>query len=652
MDNPFSGLVNIWLSKIDAAWDKKAERFGKDAADALFFYKGPYDAMYTGAAGGLQSRFFGTAAEGQTASIAPPTFRMTLNKVAELVQIFGPNLYYKNPQRQVTPRTQVGTSTDLLADAMGAYPQYGQLLQMLLQQSVATNAEDKTRALLVEALLNATPDPLDLKTESRQAIDEALIKGMGCCWTHHFQPPAAGHWVVGSFYDSCDNLGIDPDATSWKTAKWIFRRWIQPVWEVERKFQLPPGSVKAQMESRNRQAEVAGMGLDGSLARLNGKTCDYCVYYEIFSKTGVGGRLKGAADDGFTQSVADSLAGDYAYLVVCPGTEYPLNIPPAMLDAPGDTASLDKVKQALQWPTPFYVDGGWPVAPLYFHETPNEVWPVGHITFAMGELKFLNWGYSWLASKIRTTCRDFIALKKALNDEFKQKIMSGEDLTLLEIEQQHGTISEIVQFLQHPPMNQDIFTILQMIEQKFDERTGLTEIMYGQSGRQYRSAAEAEIKKEQSNIRPDDMANRVEDWQTKIARMEAVSSRWHLKGQDVMPFLGKPGAALWQMLVADAPPQAVMYDLQYRVEAGSIRKPNRSRDAENFNAVLQNLLPLFQQVMTITGNVDPINAILAGWAKTMDMDPALIALPPLMPPPMPPQPGMAGPAPGQPQIAA
>ncbi len=32
------------------------------------------------------------------------TFGMTVNKVAEAVQIFGPALYHKNPVRQVNPR--------------------------------------------------------------------------------------------------------------------------------------------------------------------------------------------------------------------------------------------------------------------------------------------------------------------------------------------------------------------------------------------------------------------------------------------------------------------------------------------------------------------------------------------------------------------
>jgi hypothetical protein len=278
----------------------------------------------------------------------------------------------------------------------------------------------------------------------------------------------------------------------------------------------------------------------------------------------------------------------------------------------------------------------------------------------------MNWIGSWVTGKIATTCRSFIACPKRLADELKQTIQSGSDLSLLEITEEYKDVREIIQFIQQPQMNADIWQVLEIIERWFDQRTGLTELMYGQSSRQYRSAAEAEIKKDQANIRPEDMANKVEDWQSLVARREAFASRWHLQGNDVMPFLGKPGAALWQMLVVNQDPGTMLYDLQYRIEAGSIRKPNRSRDAENATALMQNVMPLAVQYFQMTGNIDPINQILTLWKKSMDIDQSIVNFPPLMMPPLPPggppaggppQPGgprQAGPAPAgaHPAIAA
>jgi hypothetical protein len=51
--------------------------------------------------------------------------------------------------------------------------------------------------------------------------------------------------------------------------------------------------------------------------------------------------------------------------------------------------------------------------PIYFHDVPNDPWPMSHLAPGMGELKFLNWAYSFIAGKIRIECRDFIAILKS-----------------------------------------------------------------------------------------------------------------------------------------------------------------------------------------------------------------------------------------------
>ena len=53
---------------------------------------------------------------------------------------------------------------------------------------------------------------------------------------------------------------------------------------------------------------------------------------------------------------------------------------------------------------------------------------------------------------------------------------------MLEIDSDHKSIDEIVQFLQHPPVNGDIWKMIQAVEDNFDKRVGLTELMYGRRG--------------------------------------------------------------------------------------------------------------------------------------------------------------------------
>jgi hypothetical protein len=266
----------------------------------------------------------------------------------------------------------------------------------------------------------------------------------------------------------------------------------------------------------------------------------------------------------------------------------------------------------------------------------------------MGELKFLNWAYSFMASKIRVTSRDWIAMKKSLGEDIKDAILHGKDLTLLEIEHSHGTISECVQFLQHPAINGDVWKVIQAIEENFEKRTGLTELMYGQTATQDRSAEATSAKNTAMQVRPDDMSQKVEDAMSALARKEALAIRWFLRGPDVQEIMGPVCAHFWDQYVTESDPYAIVRQLEYRIEAGSIRKPNRDRDTQNMNQAMQGLFqPLYGYAQS-TGNVGPVNALIMAWAKTLDMDASQFLLAPPPPPAPPAGAGPGGPPHGQP----
>lgn len=631
MQTPLQPAVAAWLEKIKLALDFKAKRFGKDAEEGMRFLGGTVDWLY--GPGRHKDRHF-REAEGDDGDneIPAPRFQMSVNKTAEMVQIFGPVLYHKNPVRQVNPRTQPELPASLIQQAMQSGDQQTLMqFQQLAVQSDLQRGVDEARAGLLAHYLNYTPTALDLKTESRWAIDETLIKGMGLLWQEPYRPPAGGTAMVGSFYDSVDNLAIDPDMPSLRHSKWVARRRCEHVWEAERKFNLPPGTLKPAVESVNQQAEV-NANPNGSFLRESGQTADLVVYWEVFSKCGLGGRLKGVAD--WSTAPLEQF-GDHCYVVVAKGIPYPLNVPEALWDLPEGQAA-DAITQAVQWPTPYWADGAWPFTPISFHDIPGDPWPMSHLSPAMGELKFLNWVYSFIAGKIRITCRDFVAIKASAGEEIKTAVTSGSDYELIEINSSHGTIDEVVKFLQHPQFNGDIWRVIEYVAEQFDRRTGLTELMYGVSSSQLRSATEADIKSNQMSVRPDDMANKVEDAMSVAARQEAFCARWHLTSQDVAPVMGPVGASLWESFVVPSDPAEILYQLEYRIEAGSARKPNKQRDAENIQNAMQQLMPFFQQI-AIQGMVDPFNALVTVWAKAMDMDPTPLVLPqpPAMMPPQP-----------------
>ena len=87
-------------------------------------------------------------------------------------------------------------------------------------------------------------------------------------WHDVYEPQGAGVKLAGSFQDSVYNLQMDPDAERREDCKWIARRCVEPVWEVERSRGIPPGTIKANKESMGQQAAVDSTKISAALRRL------------------------------------------------------------------------------------------------------------------------------------------------------------------------------------------------------------------------------------------------------------------------------------------------------------------------------------------------------------------------------------------------
>ena len=134
-----------------------------------------------------------------------------------------------------------------------------------------------------------------------------------------------------------------------------------------------------------------------------------------------------------------------------------------------------------------------------------------------------------------------------------------------------------------------------------------------------RSATEANVKQEAISIRPDDMANRVEEWLAISATREIQAYRYACGYEDVLPIIGPMAAQVFveQILTDDV--SRITRDFTYQVVAGSARKPNKIAQVERLTEFGQYFLPVAQQAMTM-GVTQPLNAYLEAMGRAMDMD--------------------------------
>lgn len=642
---PLYPLVRGWLEKIRLATDFKKSLFQDDADESMKFFhcgKDLHDIMFQ------RHKRYADISQDDEEDMPAPRFRVVVGKVAEIVELFGPSLYHRNPVCLVEPKNldipldllMKLTPPQLIQQAQQAAQAQGQSFNpSTLFPPDPEEAEAQIAGVLMQYYLNYIQFENDKKTHSRRMIDEALIKGMGVLWTEQFSPFEGGPELIGSFYDTIDNVVLDPDADHIDEIKWLARRCIHPVQDVAKEYGLDEEWLRKKFgthESLSSQGESV-VNDEHKRDRSIGRTNDLVEYWKVYSKMGMGHKLSGIKNLEDIDEFLDSL-GQNCLIVVAKNVHFPLNLHTKHIRALAKVDDEDfddahsKTVERVSWPIPFWADGEWPCSFLAFHDVPNSPWPMPHIKPGLGYLKFINWTMSFLCNRMRTSCRTVVGVMKAAEEEFKQQLLNGKDFNVLEIPMSAGDdIRKLVSFLEIPQVNGDLWKVIEAVFDLFDKATGLTELAYAMPGGM-RSAAEANQKSAAQNVRPDDMANKVEDTMSLVARKEAMAARWLLDRESVQPVLGRRGAALWEQYVMSGDILKVAREYNYRIEAGSMRKPNIDTEISNLMQALQVWAP-FIQFCLANHMWDQVNALIEQYGKAFDFDVKKMLLPQNAPPP-------------------
>lgn len=608
--HPMRSITTAWLAKIELALKVRDEQFGQYAEEALNFFDGQHDWMWKEQAsktGGFLDKEGGSL----------PTFRIQVNKLFEAVAYFGPALYAQNPNALV----ESILPPEVPPEALGIDPNdpYGmQEYMMIAQQEALKLASKRACASVKTNYLNWLQRETDKKTESRRAITEALVAGVGYLETVIHQPPSGKIVMPRSRYLSWNDVVYDPDASYFEDVQWMAIRRCGPVNKVEERFGYERGALKGQYQSYASQPSPKAKK-EGKQYR-GGKSFDQLEYWEVFSKNGFGDLLFDDATIPRAHQFDYSVLGPYCYIACARNIPQPLNVPGMVLESGDEEDLLSRI----QWPIPFwYDDGGWPVSRLGFYEKPNCIWPISLFKPAIGELRFVNWCLSFLADKVAATCGTYVGILKEAGVEIQRQIAGKHaPFSVIEIATALGKpLDQIVSFLQAPNFSIDIWKMVAEVMVLIDKRTGLTELMYGLQATQDRSATATNIKQGNNSIRPDDMASRVEDWLSEVEIREMQAARWFCEAKDIEPVCGTLGALVWQNYVMPAEIEDTVLAFDYRIEAGSARKPNKANKAEQLISLGQYMLPVMQE-MALAGMVDPWNAYIADIAETMDIDPS------------------------------
>lgn len=598
-ENPLKGFVKLWTENIKRAEERK-EAFNKVAKMGLKFYDGPHDWIfddYDHAGGGSPFR-----APTGNVGIHAPDFKMTVNRVFELVSIFGPMLYSRNPTYTVNPRMYPDVPPDIWGSP--------ELAQAMMMEEYGDKVRDQTVCALLTSYLNYLPNETGMAREVRRAINEALIKGVGALFTEVWQPEGSNTRMVRSKWTPIDDVVVDPDARCWEEIQWMAIRCQHSVRQVERMYGYPAGYLKGTINSSIQDSRDRASDRPASITK--GKSYDYINYWKVYSKIGFG-RADDEGGDLAGAQFLDEAAGDYVFLAIAEDVPHPLNMPPPMLELnPSIPDDQNALLNSVSWHVPHWADNAWPIEFLYFHTSPNELWPISHIKPALGEQFFIDWVYSMLATKLRVASLTRVGVSEDVSEETRKLMESPVDFVQVPMPTGKRPEDLFAEF-RYGEFNKEIYNVAQMIESNFEKRTGLLGMLYGQQGEnQMRSAAEATGLQQNLNIRPDDMRSQVEEWITQTGRRQALAARFMLEPQDVAPILGKRNAMLWSKLMGGVDLDTMVREYEYRIEGGSTVKPSPESTANYYEKNAQRVLPILQWAVQTMGpdNLPALNAFL------------------------------------------
>ena len=640
LDNPLAPITKAWSSLMRRAIEWKKELFQDDADDIQQFFNGCKDDFW-GKHSTSRNGFLS-----KDAKVAPPDFQMKVMKVAEAVGIFGPSLYANNPTLAVNPRkfTEIapitlGIPPELLQPQQG--PNGEQMLhpiaqqyQQQVQQREALETNRVSYANIFRDILNYEQRELDKQSHMRRIIDEALICGLGIGWTELVEYEGSGRKLVGTFYEPVRNFIADPDADSWESMLWVARERTMPYWEAEELFHYAPGDLQkyCKVESLSQQSMSKASSDTSGSKQKTGKTNDLITFWEIYTKMGVGDRLKGVPEELQAKAWGDAFP-KYCRLCICENVPFPLNIPPNVLD------DKDEIMERASWPIPLYEDNQWPCVPMAFHPIPGQLWPQSHFKPALGEIQWLTWCFSFMANKVKTSCGTILGALAVAKDDLEEQLTQPGDNKIVWIKDAHGVkdIRGLLSYVQQPEFHQDLWNMMQAMLNEVDKRLGTAEVLYGMSsGSKDRSATETDIKYKSASSRIMDMGNAVEASLSRMCRNEAIANWALVEGKDVSGVLGPEGAMVWDQQIKTMPVEIVCREFNFEIVAGSSRKMNKQAKAELMNQAMTTLGPTLQSQMSM-GIFGPWNEIVLDWAKANDIEnpERYIAQPP---PPQPPPP--------------
>lgn len=387
----------------------------------------------------------------------------------------------------------------------------------------------------------------ELHAHMRRCVADALIGGRGIMWTGFNSRKKC----VQHVFDTVDNFLIDPDARCADEANWVARRRVKPRWWLAATY---PDSAE-QITKLEKTQEKASDGTTAKRTSDTSASSDLIEYWEVYLRVGI---------HNYAPSLMGPSEGADAAQKYGLGTDDPLKL----CVADGQVLSIEP------WEIPFHQDDLWPCEWLDLREKPGSLWPSAPMETGLGHLRALNYGYTTFINHIRNALRTSFMVAsyngQGMTDEQAIKIIKGKDMEMVRvtINGNELKLSDMIQQLMIDPRTMEFEKFLQIVNTEFEKETGLYEVLYtGSTPTQIRNATTAEMIRNSSQSRIEDMRTVMNKFMGKLAYKYTFGARYLHTPEDIGQFFGPQAAQVWGTL---APPEMVAQERQMRQQTGQM----------------------------------------------------------------------------------
>jgi len=598
-------LNQVWLQRLQQAKTVKKKQFGQTAAQLWEYLCKDYDDLYFP----IWSHAAGHS--------HPSFYRPRVNKFQEFVDLYIPFIMASTPVRRVAVR-QPMFPEELVQSAMilGSIPmRYVDKMQRTALATITT---------LLEWWLNYITEEYHLLREARLAVTEALVKGRGVVW-HGLLPHASGI-IPASFYDSVDNLFIDPSAKTLRDAGFIMRKRTVASWLAAKQLGVD-------------EQKLLRMCRDNTPEDPSDDT-PVITFYEVYSRIGSGLRYTSPDDPLRTAQEALDQLGDHLWFAIAEGAEYPLNMDPDVIQS-----DIERLKVSVQWPVASFGNTihPWPMSVLDFYPNTDNAWARSPLQAGVPMQMILDHLYGYIYAQAVRSTRAIIVVPDHVDSQLVTALRGYEDLAIVPISSKQITDfeKELYHTITLPPVNRDVLQFVQLLEDQFSRAVGLDPILYGaQPQRQYRSAAEVNIRFQAASGRAQFMADQVEEWMDQVAAKDGVLSRLYVPATQIATLVGEgvipdeqgqpqpagPLSQAWGATITTDDPYAAAIDFQFQIVSGTGRRRDKEQATQAATFLAQTVLPPVVQASIQGGDFTMFNKMLERLSNALDLDAGLFRL--------------------------